>query len=349
MGFYHPATIVKDAQRHGLKVLPIDVTRSDWLCTLESASTDVILSEPSVLRNKAEGESKDPYLLKTSCKETYALRLGLRYVRGLRKEAGKALVRERHFAPFVSIHDLVHRVPELRKDELVTLAEIGAVNSIADALSNTKQFQIEDFRLQIETPSANKSAIRNQKSEIMSSRLGGGIAFHRRDALWQVERAVRVSGPLLEELPEPDSSSPLKPMDHEERLIADFHGTGLTVGPHPMAYRRAEMKKMGIRLACELSRIPNGKHVRIGGCVIARQRPGTAHGFVFLSLEDETGIANAIVTPDLLQKNRMLVTSERFLLIEGILQNQDNVISVKAERVLPLSVTGAETTSHDFH
>ena len=349
MGFYHPATIVKDAQRHGLKVLPIDVTRSDWLCTLESASTDVILSEPSVLRSKAQGESKDPYLLKKSCEETLALRLGLRYVRGLREEAGQALVRERNIAPFASIHDLVHRVPELRKDELVTLAEIGALNSIADALSNTKQFQIEDFRLQIETPSTNQSAICNQKSEIMSSRLGGGIAFHRRDALWQVERAVRVSGPLLEELPEPDSSSPLKPMDHEERLIADFHGTGLTVGPHPMAYRRAEMKKMGIRLACELSRIPNGKHVRIGGCVIARQRPGTAHGFVFLSLEDETGIANAIVTPDLLQKNRMLVTSERFLLIEGILQNQDNVISVKAERVLPLSVTGAETTSHDFH
>src|SRR6266581_2594573 len=209
MGFYHPATIVKDAQRHGLKVLPIDVTRSDWLCTLESASTDVILSEPSVLRNKAEGESKDPYLLKTSCKETYALRLGLRYVRGLREEAGQALVRERNIAPFASIHDLVHRVPELRKDELVTLAEIGALNSIADALSNTKQFQIEDFRLQIETPSTNKSAIRNQKSEIMSSRLGGGIAFHRRDALWQVERAVRASGPLLEELPEPDSPSPL--------------------------------------------------------------------------------------------------------------------------------------------
>src|SRR5438445_12075885 len=137
MGFYHPATIVKDAQRHGLKVLPIDVTRSDWLCTLESASTDVILSEPSVLRSKAEGESKDPYLLKKSCEETLALRLGLRYVRGLREEAGKALVRERHIAPFASIHDLVHRVPELRKDELVTLAEIGALNSIADALSDT--------------------------------------------------------------------------------------------------------------------------------------------------------------------------------------------------------------------
>ena len=290
MGFYHPATIVTDAQRHGLKALPIDIRKSDWLCTLEA-------------------EEKVP--------NSFALRLGLRYVRGLREEVGRALVRERNIVPFASIHDLVRRVPELRKAELVALAEIGALNHL----------QRRD-----------KDIAGNASTKL-----------HRRDALWQVERAVRRSGPLLEELPEPDSSSPLLPMDHEERLIADFHGTGLTVGPHPMAYRRAEMKTLDIRSACELSHIPDGKHVRIGGCVIARQRPGTAHGFVFLSLEDETGIANAILRPDLLQKNRMLVTSERFLMIEGILQNQDNVISVKAERVFPLSVTGAATTSHDFH
>ena len=290
MGFYHPATIVTDAQRHGLKALPIDIRKSDWLCTLEA-------------------EEKVP--------NSFALRLGLRYVRGLREEVGRALVRERNIVPFASIHDLVRRVPELRKAELVALAEIGALNHL----------QRRD-----------KDIAGNASTKL-----------HRRDALWQVERAVRRSGPLLEELLEPDSSSPLLPMDHEERLIADFHGTGLTVGPHPMAYRRAEMKTLDIRSACELSHIPDGKHVRIGGCVIARQRPGTAHGFVFLSLEDETGIANAILRPDLLQKNRMLVTSERFLMIEGILQNQDNVISVKAERVFPLSVTGAATTSHDFH
>jgi error-prone DNA polymerase len=173
--------------------------------------------------------------------------------------------------------------------------------------------------------------------------------FHRRDALWQVEKAVRRSGPLLEEFPEPDVPSPLERMTHEERLVADFHGTGLTVGPHPMAYRRAEMKALGIHPASSLKSLPSGRRLRIGGCVIARQRPGTAKGFVFLSLEDETGIANAIVTPDLLQKHRILLISERFLMIEGILQNQDNVISVKAERVLPLSVTQAETSSHDFH
>jgi error-prone DNA polymerase len=164
-----------------------------------------------------------------------------------------------------------------------------------------------------------------------------------------VERAVRWSGPLLDDLPELDGESPLAAMTDEERLVADFRATGLTVGPHPMQYRRAEMKKMGIYRACDLAHLPNGRRLRIGGCVIARQRPGTAKGMMFMSLEDETGIANAIVAPDLLQKNRALLISERFLMIEGILQNQDNVIHIRAEKVSPLPVTRAETASHDFH
>jgi error-prone DNA polymerase len=343
MGFYHPATIVKDAQRHGLKVLPIDVMKSEWNCTLEPVAGR---QSPVV----------GPIML----------RLGLRYTRGLREEAGQAVVRERNIAPFASIHDLVRRVPELRKDELVTLAEIGALNSVGNSpqshrdTERTKEIS-KDLFLDGDCPASleSQSTIKHQESKIPSRSapalsgaegcLRGENRFHRRDALWQVERAVRGAGPLLEEFPEPDAASPLQPMNHEERLVADYHGTGLTVGPHPMAYRRAELNRMHIRCARELSHIPNGKRVRIGGSVIARQRPGTAHGFVFLSMEDETGIANAIITPDLLQKNRMLVTSERFLLIEGILQNQDNVISVKADRVLPLSISAAETSSHDFH
>jgi error-prone DNA polymerase len=138
-------------------------------------------------------------------------------------------------------------------------------------------------------------------------------------------------------------------MTPEERLVADFSGTGLTIGPHPMAYRRAEMKALGVRPAAELSRIPAGKRVRIAGGVIARQRPGTAKGFVFLSLEDETGISNAIITPDLFEQNRLTVVQEQFLLVEGKLEKQDNVISVRAERVRPLSITQAETSSHDFY
>jgi error-prone DNA polymerase len=279
-----------------------------------------------------------------------ALRLGLKYVRGLREAAGQALVRERSLAPFQSIHDLTRRVPELRKDELTTLAEIGALNTVSSF-----EFHVSSGPDNPTVPTHSNSDNPNSKPETRNSKLthnsalGTRYSRHRRDALWQIEKAVRRSGPLLEELPEPDAPSPLERMTHEERLVADFHGTGLTTGPHPMAYRRAEMKALGIHPASSLSSLPSGRRLRIGGCVIARQRPGTAKGFVFLSLEDETGIANAIVTPDLLQHNRILLSSGKFLMVEGILQNQDNVISVKAERVLPLSVTQAETSSHDFH
>jgi error-prone DNA polymerase len=253
-----------------------------------------------------------------------ALRLGLRYVRGLREETAQALVRQRNLAPFASIHDLIYRVPELHKDELNTLAEIGALNSVSR------------FEFPVLSSGYWKPETGNRK-------------LHRRDALWQIERSVRHSGPLLDELPEPDAKSPLHPMNPEERLVADFRGTGMTVGPHPMAYHRERMDAIGVYKASDLASIPNGKYLRIGGCVIARQRPGTAKGFVFLSLEDETGVANAIIMPDLFQKNRLLLTSEQFLMVEGTLQNQDNVISVKARRVRPLAITRAETSSHDFY
>ncbi len=388
MGFYRPATIVKDAQRHGLKIFPIDVMKSEWECTVVGA---VVGRQSSVVNpvvgrwplavgqklcpedsiegtdtpaaerreNVAHGASRGSLAKEIRAPEgrknlastdggrdahrtaggTPALRLGLRYVRGLREEAARAIVRQRNIALFASIHDLIQRVPELRKDELDTLAEIGALNSIGAApQQNRKEFQNAECRLQIAAP---------RQSEICN--LKSSISLHRRDALWQIERSVRHSGPLLDELSEPDAKSPLRPMNPEERLVADFRGTGMTVGPHPMAYHRERMDAIGVRKASDLPTIPNGKYLRIGGCVIARQRPGTAKGFVFLSLEDETGVANAIIMPDLFQKNRLLVTSEQFLMVEGVLQNQDNVISVKAQRVMPLSITRAETSSHDFY
>ena len=311
MGFYHPATLVKDAQRHGLKVRPIDVLKSDWPCTLEPAGDAVEAGSDAGVAG-----------------ERLAVRLGLRYVRGLREEAGQAIVRERNRRRFASIDELALRVPELRKNELVMLANIGALNGVASS--------IETEGVRAHSPFA---------------RLGrrAGPAFHRRDALWQVERAARPRGPLLEGIEEFDQPSPLACMTYEERLIADFRGTGLTVGPHPMAFRRAEMARRGITPAAELPKLPDGKAVRTAGCVIARQRPGTAHGFVFLSLEDETGISNAIVTPDLFDKYRLILMTEKFLLVEGKLQNLDNVISVKAERLKPLNFNQIETSSHDFH
>jgi error-prone DNA polymerase len=269
MGFYHPATLVKDAQRHGLHFRPVDVMRSQWNCTLEVGS----------------GE--------------WVVRLGFNYVRGLRKETAEAIVAAR---PFTSISDLTRRVPGLRKDELRMLAEIGALNA---------------------------------------------IAAHRRDALWEAERAWRPAGPLLEGIDARDVS-PLAPMSAPERIRADFYGTGLTIGVHSMYLHRESLRSRGILTAVELRRVPHGRAVRVAGCVICRQRPGTAHGFLFLSLEDETGIANTIVEPDLFDAYREALVTAPYLLVEGILQNQQGAISVKLCRAEPLAFQTAAVSSHDF-
>jgi error-prone DNA polymerase len=233
------------------------------------------------------------------------VRLGLRYVKGLREDAGRAIVRERARTPFCDIDDLVRRVPELRKDEMTKLAEVGALNSLE--------------------------------------------AAHRRDALWQTGRAAQPVGPLLETIPEAECASPLMRMSVEERMNADFRGTGITLGRHPMAYRREEMNALGVTPARHLPQMRNGSAVRVAGCVIVRQRPGTAKGFVFLSMEDETGVLNAIVTPDLFDRYRLVLVHEPFLFIEGTLQNLDNVISVKAGRVEALPAVVMADVSHDFH
>ena len=264
-----------------------------------------------------------------------ALRMGFQYAKGLRKETAEAILRERNKRPFESIADLAHRVPELRRNELVLLASIGALNSIG---CDKEQDPLAQLR-------ASDKPEKKQK-------------LHRRDALWQVERAARSAGPLLDGIPENDGESPLAQMTPEERLVADFHGTGLTVGPHPMSYRRADLRRARVLSAQDLAHVPHGRYVRIAGCVIARQRPGTAKGFVFLSLEDETGISNAIISPDVLEQNRLLILAEKFLLLEGELQNQEGVISVRVERVMAMreayavetvDVTDADVRSHDFH
>ena len=417
MGFYSPATIVKDAQRHGLKVRPIDVARSEWLCTLEqwpvASGQWPVNSEQSALNiqhSAAQPSGPDPnandqwpkgndrlvstdhsppptdHSLTTGNRQLATVRLGLRYVKSLREEAARALVRERARHPFTSIDDLARRVPELRQQELVTLAQIGALNTVASSQFPvpSKPVSSSEFRVSAKPAVASMASSpekletgnskpafaveahgfsrANEVSEISPAsapvlspleKLANGkwqqttVSFHRRDALWQVERAGRRTGPLLEEIVEPGSASPLARMSDEERLVADFRGTGLTVGRHPMAYRRAQLR--GVKRACDLQNVRNGRRVRIAGSVIARQRPGTAQGFVFLSLEDETGIANAIIPPALFEKNRLLLIREQFLLIEGRLQNLDRVLSVKAERVLPLQVSAATMSSHDFH
>ena len=136
-------------------------------------------------------------------------------------------------------------------------------------------------------------------------------------------------------------------MTVEERLQADYRGTGVTIGRHPMAWRRQEMNARRVTRAIDLAVVPDGRIVSIAGSVIVRQRPGTAKGFVFLSVEDETGIMNAIITPAVFDRYKFEVLTEPFLLIRGVLQNLDGVISVKAAHIEPLRA-GATAESHDF-
>ena len=213
---------------------------------------------------------------------------------------------------FRSIDDLVRRV-NLRRDEIAMLAEIGALNS---------------------------------------------LGHDRRSAMWQVERAIRPAGELFEARlthrtfsPTQPGDSPLEEMNISERLIADYTGTGLTVGPHPLTFRRQELAMRGVVPAIDLPRQKQGRRVRTAGMVITRQRPGTAKGFVFLTLEDETGISNIIIRPDLYATDRLVVVESSFLLVEGVLQNQDGVTSIKAERMSKLSGMPDEAAidSHDFH
>src|SRR6266852_4347100 len=270
MGFYDPATIIGDASRHGQGIRPADVNFSGWLCAIEPDGV---------------------------------VRLGLRYVRGLREEAGLRLESERRRRPFASVEDVVKR-GELRRDELAQLARVGALASLEP---------------------------------------------ERRAALWEAERAGRPAGALYEELPASREPSPLRPMSAEERLLADYDGTGLTLGPHPMAFRRGPLGRMGVSRAADLAAFRHGAWVKVAGAVVVRQRPGTAKGFVFLNLEDETGLINVIVRPALFHRHRLALVSESFLLIEGTLQRQDNVTSVRAERLAPLRHRLARVPSHDFH
>jgi error-prone DNA polymerase len=269
------------------------------------------------------------------------VRLGLLCVKGLREEAGQAIVRARAEKSFFSLDDLHRRVPELRKDELRKLAAVGALNFIETGSQS-------DWSA---TVSVANAASEDACAPVVKSDVGRWTfdkQVNRRDALWQVERVTRVPGELYERLDE-NGGSPLRPMTLNERLNADLRGTGITIGRHPMAHQRACLDTMNVIRAGDLKDLHNGRWVKVAGWVIVRQRPGTAKGFVFLSMEDETGIANVIVTPQLFEKYRLELVNYPFLLIEGVLQHQDNVISVKARRVEPLEVKIESPASHDFH
>jgi error-prone DNA polymerase len=296
MGFYSAQTLVKDAQRHGLHFLPVDVTQSDWPCTIKDRSSDV--GQDGILQRIVNPLRR----LETT---SLAVRLGFNYVKAFSQQTAQAIVKAR---PFKDIDDLCQRVPQISKSELTALADLGALNEIGN---------------------------RNR---------------HRRDALWQSELALRPVGELLKESCPPEIPSPLAPMNPIERLQSDFANQGLSIGAHPMRFHRAHLDRMRVIPAGNVKFVPDGRRIKIAGAVICRQQPGTAKGFVFLSIEDETGIANVILKPDVFDRLRVTVLSNSYLLIDGILQNQKGVASLKATDVRPcLMPTTALPTSHDFH
>jgi error-prone DNA polymerase len=282
MGFYHPATLIKDAERHRVKVLPVDVNHSGWRCRWENGG----------------------------------VRLGLRFVKGLREVTGKRIESvatgfSRSIAesgrlkpaptPFVSADDLAIRA-NVRSDQLTKLAYAGALAS---------------------------------------------LGLRRRAALWQAAQAAKPAGELFEEHTAV-SESPLDEMSRVDETLADYSSMEMTTGPHLLTHFRGRLKQDGVVTAKQMKKLRNGSRVATAGAVIVRQRPGTAKGFVFLTLEDETGISQAIVNPQLFADHRALIVGSAGLVVEGVLQNADGQCSVRAERFWPLEGIG-EVASHDFH
>ncbi len=267
MGFYHPATLVKDGQRRGVRFLPVDINLSTWRCGWEKGG----------------------------------VRIGLRWVHGLHRAAGETIEAERARAPFSDPAHLAQRCG-LSSEQLERLAHVGALAS---------------------------------------------LGLSRREALWQVSEVAGRRGPLFADLP-PEKESPLDEMAPLDETVADYAGLHLTTGPHLMAYMREEMNRRGAVPTAALDAIDDGAIVRVAGAVIVRQRPGTAKGFVFLTMEDETGMVQAIIRPDLYQKHRAFIVATPVMLVEGPLQKQDGTISVKARRFEAVHADAA-VASHDFH
>ena len=336
MGFYHPATLVKDAQRRGVRFTGVDVQHSDWLCRVD-----------------ADG----------------SVRLGLRYVSGLREEVGRAIekagIRDSGFG-IRSVTGVTRVCPKCGCDDESMIETVKAGSYFCNTCSHDWCTAPAQPTLPMEAPLrfksvddlVNRTGIRREELQTLAD-IGAFASFgyERREALWQVEKAVRPAGELFQGAEAGfvigDSGlgqqCPLPAMNAEERLVADYAGTHLTIGPHPMAMRRSELAMRGVIRAVDLPRARDGRRIRVAGSVITRQRPGTAKGFVFLTLEDETGIANIIVRPDLFDRERFKILDQPFLLVDGILQNQDGVTSVKAERVHAIGGTAIEIDSHDFH
>jgi error-prone DNA polymerase len=318
MGFYSAATLVKDAQRHGVELRPIDVAHSDWRCTLESALPRA--AEGGAPQRRAQGvrglrsraraaegcaQRGEGERSRTVVEAAPAVRLGLRCVSGLRAETGAAIATQRRSAPFASAADLAARA-HLRRDELDGLAELGALATIDPA------------------------------------------ARTRRGALWQVAALERDPASLFAGVPPTPSESPLAEMTPLEATLTDYRRSGVTTGPHLLTHLRTDLERRGVLPAAQLRDVPDGRFVRTAGHAIVRQRPGTARGFCFLTLEDETGTSNAVLTPPVFRRFRTPLHTAAIIEIAGPIQNVDGVVHVRVRELRPLVAREGLPRSHDY-
>jgi len=312
MGFYSASTLVEDAKRHHVVIRSPCVVQSQWDCTLEPISP---LSWVEGRRSKVEGQNQaDGHSLLDLRPSTFdfqrreapgevqpfAMRVGLRYVRGLGERTRPRI--ERALNPR-SIADFVRR-SGLEESQLLALAHAGAFDALEP---------------------------------------------ERRRAIWEVMRLAKLpAGPL--DLPGIERDPPKLPHQSDAELVAaDFLRVGLTAREHPMTFLRGELDARGVLSAMALVKCYR-RQVKVAGLVICRQRPATAKGFVFLTLEDEGGMVNIVVEPHLFDTQRQEIVNNAALEIEGELERQQDVINVKAKhiRALPLP-WAAGAKSHDFH
>ena len=357
MGFYSPATLVRDAMHHGVEVRPVDATVSGWECALEG-----VTGQRSEVRGPGTGQAPGDIapssaLCPTPCSvlqtsdlrpqtsNVLAIRLGLKYVKGLSRGTADRITAERALRPFAGVTDLGRRTGATSA-ELFTLAEVGALAAIGGQQDPGPGCA---RAAQERGPRGEGGVILPYVDRASGCSDAGGrdaAGSGRRDAMWQA-LALGQSKDLLKgavrETPDPS----LPPMSDADQMVADFRGTGMTTGPHPMAFLRDRMTRDGVVPASALSSMPDGRQVRVAGMVIVRQRPGTAKGLYFATLEDETGFANVVVMPDVFSAHRALLSTAAFLITEGRLQARDGVLSVLVKKMWAIP-TAVEKRSRDF-
>jgi error-prone DNA polymerase len=325
MGFYAPAQLVQDAQRHGVEVLPVDVLHSDWDCALEVGCDGEAAPSPFTLHSSHSAGSP-------------AIRLGLRMVKGLSQETGRrlALIRDR----LLTNHDSPITNHQSRS---------AAANPSPFTLHSSPRHEALPSRLTFEELAHAVQLNRHDMNVLAAAGALATITGHRRQAVWEVT-GVEQRRPVLDDAPILDVAPRLQRPPEGEDLVADYASLGLTLGRHPLALLRRQLDAMRMVPAAQLREMPHGRLTRAAGLVIGRQRPDTASGVIFVTLEDETGMINVVVWNRVAEMQRRALLGSRLLAVHGVIEREGEVVHLVAGKLVDHSnLLGRLTTrSRDF-